>query len=207
MLENIEGEVIAEPRVLRFTTGKRKKTWNKNCVAIGLSGGFLEPLESTSIWLIQAAIMELVQFLPDGEFSDVDIAEFNRQMNRKFEQVRDFLIFHYKATERDDSPFWNYCRNMPIPDELEYRMNLFKKRGHVVFSPRELFIETSWLAVFLGQGPVPETFDPRVRCLDVQTIRNRLRHLNAMIRQTADAMPGHEATIAAHCVAGQPSGR
>jgi tryptophan halogenase len=206
VLDNIEGAAIAEPGVLKFTTGRREKIWNRNCVAIGLSSGFLEPLESTSIWLIQAAIMELIQSLPDRGFSKENIAEFNRNMALKFEQVRDFLIFHYKVTERDDSPFWQYCRNMSVPEGLEYRMKLFRKRGHVVYSPRELFIETNWLAVFMGQNLVPEAFDPRALCLDEQTTRQRLHQLKLMTRRTADSMPGHAATIARHCAAGEASG-
>ena len=186
---------------MKFTPGKRKKAWNKNCIAIGLSGGFLEPLESTSIWLIQAAIMQLVQSLPDKGFDDADIADFNWQMDQKFEQVRDFLILHYKATERDDSPFWNYCRNMLIPEGLEYRMELFSKRGHVVFSPREHFVETNWITIFMGQGLIPETYDPRVHCLDDKTIKNRLHQLKAMVKHAADGMPDHATTISQHCAA------
>jgi len=204
VLENIEGAPIAEPRLLKFTTGKRKKTWNKNCVAIGLSGGFLEPLESTSIWLIQAAIMELVQSLPDMGFDGADIGEFNSRMSLKFDQVRDFLILHYKATHRDDSPFWRYCWNMPVPEELKYRMELFKKRGHVVFSPDELFIETNWIAIFLGQGLTPEAYDPRVHCLDDDTIKKRLRHLKVMVQQAADSMASHAKTISRYCAADLP---
>ena len=202
LLDNLEGGPVAEPRTLRFTTGKRKQMWNRNCIAIGLSGGFLEPLESTSIWLIQAAIMQLAQDFPDKGFDDPDIEHYNREMSRKFDQVRDFLILHYKATERDDAPFWDYCRNMSIPDELEYRMRLFRKRGHVVFSPRELFIEGNWLAIMLGQGVTPEVYDPRVHCLDDEQIAPRLAAIETSIRQAADSMPTHADTIGRHCAAG-----
>ena len=200
-LDNIEGEPIAEPRLLRFKTGMRKKAWHRNCVAIGLSGGFLEPLESTSIWLIQAAIMQLAQSLPNRGFSEVDIAEFNREMASKFEQVRDLLIFHYKANVRDDSEFWTYCRNMQIPHDLEYRMNLFRQTGHVSFSPRELFIETNWLAVFLGQDLQPRRHDPRAHCLDDRTVKERLRQLQGAVQIAADRMPEHATTIREYCAA------
>lgn len=199
VLGNIEGAAVAEPRILKFTAGRRRKMWNRNCIAIGLSGGFLEPLESTSIWLIQAAIMQLAKSFPDKGFDAVDIEEFNREMSHKFEQVRDFLILHYKATERDDSPFWNYCREMAIPDELAYRMRVFRKRGHVVFSPRELFIEGNWIAILLGQNVMPETYDPRVHCFDDERIARQMRDIHNAIRKAADVMPSHGDIIARHC--------
>jgi tryptophan halogenase len=204
LLDKLEGAPVADPRILKFTAGRRRKMWNRNCVAIGLSGGFLEPLESTSIWLIQAAIMQLIQSFPDESFDAVDIENFNREMGRKFEQVRNFLILHYKATERGDSPFWDYCRNMPIPDELDYRLRVFRKRGHVVFSPRELFIETNWLAVLLGQNVLPDIYDPRVHCLDDGRIASQLRDIHDSIRRAADAMPAHTDTIARYCPMGSP---
>ena len=204
LLENVEGEVTAEPRLLRFTTGMRRQCWNRNCVAIGLSGGFLEPLESTSIWLIQAAIMELIQALPNSGINAPDVDQFNREMRRRFEQVRDFLVLHYKTTEREDSEFWRRCRAMEIPDSLAYRMELFRRTGHVAFSPRELFVETNWLAVFLGQGLVPERYDPRVHCLDDETIAQRLRHLREMVSGAAAAMPSHATTLGGYCAAGAP---
>jgi tryptophan halogenase len=203
LLDNVEGEVDSDPRLLRFRTGMRRQCWNRNCVAIGLSGGFLEPLESTSIWLIQAAVMELIQSLPNGAFNAPDIDHFNRKMRQHFEQVRDLLVFHYKMTERDDSAFWKQCRDMDVPEGLAYRMELFRRSGHVAFSPRELFIETNWLAVFLGQGLVPHRYDPRVHCLDDDTIAARLGQLRSMVRQAADAMPAHAETLAQYCAAEQ----
>jgi tryptophan halogenase len=155
LLGNLEREALAEPRLLQFVAGRRENAWSRNCIAIGLSGGFLEHLESTSIFLIQAAIMKLIERFPDRNFDAADSADFNAQVNRMFDQVRDFIIFHYKSTDRDDSDFWNRCRSMPVPDSLDYRMRAFRERGHVVFSRRELFIETNWVAVFLGQGLFP----------------------------------------------------
>jgi tryptophan halogenase len=198
-LDMLQGDTIADPRVIRFTTGKRKKMWNRNCIAIGLSGGFLEPLESTSIWLIQAAIALLAQRFPDRDFVATDIEDYNRKMARRFEEVRDFLILHYKANERTDSEFWKGCANMPIPDSLATRIEMFRKRGHVIFHPAELFIEANWLAIYLGQHVLPETYDPRVRRISEPQLYERLRQLHIMIRKAAGDMPPHAATIERFC--------
>lgn len=198
-LGHLEGRAIAEPRVLRFTTGQRKKMWNRNCVAIGLSGGFLEPLESTSIWLIQAAIALLMQRFPDRDFAAADIEDYNRGMRRRFEEVRDFLILHYKATERKDTEFWKACGNMSIPESLQQRIEMFRNRGHAIFHPAELFIEANWVAIYLGQHIVPQTCDPRVHCADDEYLQNRLRQMQAMVAKAADNMPSHASAIAHFC--------
>ncbi|MDZ7645497.1 MAG: tryptophan halogenase family protein [Woeseiaceae bacterium] len=201
LLENIEGRALDEPRQLRFVPGKRRRMWNRNCVAVGLSGGFLEPLESTSIYLIQAAIMKLIEFFPDRRLAAPDRDEFNRQLDRKFDEVRDFIILHYKATERDDTEFWKYCRAMDVPDELARRIELFRRRGIASHSPAELFIETNWLAVYLGQGIVPAAYDPRADCLPAAETAKRLAGMRAHIRKAAESLPAHSATIARHCAA------
>lgn len=201
LLDNINSAPHAEPLLLKFTAGKRKKTWNRNCVAIGLSGGFLEPLESTSIFLIQEVIMKLIEFFPDRNFPTPDTDEFNRQIDAKFEQIRNFIILHYKATQRDDTPFWNYCRTMSVPDELAYRMQLFRDRGLAVHSQSELFIETNWIAIYLGQGIIPSMYDPRVDCLDEDHIAGRLAQMKAMISSAAEALPTHASSIARYCAA------
>jgi tryptophan halogenase len=199
----IEGEPLADPNLLRFTTGRRTKTWNRNCVAIGLSGGFLEPLESTSIWLIQAAIIELLQTFPDRGFAAVDIDNFNQVMASRFEQVRDFLILHYYRVDRDDSDFWNACKTMSIPDSLAYRIDLFEKRGHVVFGSDELFIEGNWLSVLLGQNVIPQTWDPRVECIAKDELQKRMGLMKSMVRNAAEMMPRHAETLGAHCGEGE----
>jgi tryptophan halogenase len=198
-LNLLQGRPLAEPRVIRFTTGRRRKMWNRNCIAIGLSGGFLEPLESTSIWLIQAAIALLMQRFPDRGFDDVDIEDYNRKMARRFEEVRDFLILHYKANQRTDSDFWKACANMSIPDSLATRMELFRKRGHVIFHPAELFVEANWLAVYLGQQVLPETCDPRVHCIEERQLRDNLRQIHMIVGRAASEMPPHAATIERFC--------
>lgn len=201
LLDNIEHEALAEPRVIHFTAGKRQRMWDKNCIAIGLSGGFLEPLESTSIYLIQAAIMKLIERFPDREFSAVDRDDYNAQIGEAFGQIRDFIILHYKATTRDDSEFWRYCRDMSIPDELDYRMRTFRESGHVVYSKRELFIEPNWISVMLGQHVIPETTDLRVDCTPADKIRTQMGQMREVMRRAAASMPSHEETIARYCPA------
>ena len=200
-LSHLEGDALAEPRLLRFTTGQRKKMWNRNCVAIGLSGGFLEPLESTSIWLIQAAIALLMQRFPDRSFAAADIEDYNRGMRRRFEEVRDFLILHYKTTQRTDTEFWKDCGSMSIPESLQRRIDMFRKRGHTIFHPAELFIETNWVAVYLGQHTVPEACDPRVHCVADDYIRQRLQQIRAMVAKAANDMPSHAKAIEQFCQA------
>jgi len=199
LLENVEGKPLGEPRMLHFTPGKRRRMWNRNCVAIGLSGGFLEPLESTSIFLIQAAIMKLIEYFPDREFAAPDVEQFNRSLDTMFDEVRNFIILHYKATQRDDSDFWNYCREMSIPDELDYRIRLFRERGIATHRRSELFIETNWLAVYLGQGVMPETFDPRADCMDGETIGKRMQLMREYLKSAAAALPTHTGALEEHC--------
>ena len=205
VLNNLERNAVGEPRILKFIAGKRKQTWNRNCIAIGLSGGFLEPLESTSIYLIQAAILKLIERFPDRNFHAPDIADFNEQMSLKFDQVRDFIILHYKATNRSDSEFWNYCRTMPVPDTLDYKINTFRERGHVVYSQRELFIETNWVAVFLGQQIIPGAVDPRAGCMPDDKIADGLRQMKTAIRTAAESLPRHEQFIADYCASDAPA--
>jgi tryptophan halogenase len=199
LLQNVLGTPQAEPRLLRFTPGKRLKMWNRNCIAIGLSGGFLEPLESTSIFLIQAAIMKLLEYFPDSEFASADVDAYNRSLDTMFDEVRNFIILHYKATSRDDSRFWDYCREMQIPEELEYRMKLFRRRGIATHRRSELFIETNWLAVLLGQGITPDTYDPRADCMSDEQISSRLKGMHEYLLTAATALPSHQASIAEFC--------
>jgi tryptophan halogenase len=201
LVGNLEGRLLAEPRQLRFTTGLRKKTWNKNCIAVGLAGGFLEPLESTSIYLLQAAVTNLLDLFPDRSFDPVDIDEYNRIMTLEFERVRDFIVLHYHATERDDAPLWDYVRTMSIPDSLAYKMRVFKSRGHVVKYKVGMFLETSWHAVYLGQRVLPERYDPLVDNLDTEEMRTRAYGIKDMIRKAAEAMPTHADFINRHCAA------
>jgi len=199
LLQNLEGAPLAEPRFLRFTTGRRKRAWNRNCVAIGLAGGFLEPLESTSIHLIQVAITYLLELFPEGAVEPADSEEFNRLMDLEFERVRDFLVLHYHATERNDAPLWDYCRTMRVPESLAYKMEQFRARGHVVAYRDGLFLEPSWIAVYLGQRILPRRYDPLANSLSAAELERHLQGMRALIRRAAEATPRHAAFIDRHC--------
>lgn len=205
VMGRLEGPARAEPRLLRFTTGRRRRQWMRNCVAIGLSSGFLEPLESTSIHLIQAAITKLIELWPDAGLDPADADEFNRTMDLDYDRIRDFLVLHYKATERDDTPFWNHCRTMAVPNSLLEKMALFKERGVVSRYRDGLFLEPSWLAVYLGQRIEPAAYDPLSDRAPAEALAEAAQALRMAIQREAAAMPSHEAFVRACCAAGVPS--
>ncbi len=188
LLKNLDGSPTMEPRYLKFTAGRRKKSWNKNCVAIGLSGGFLEPLESTSIYLIQIAILKLLEFIPGKEINPLLQNEFNRVIELEYRRIRDFLILHYHATSRDDAPFWNYCRTMDIPDDLKRKLLLFKKTAHVEKYQHGLFMTPSWLALYFGQGVYPDAYDSRLEKYSHEEIFRYIAPLHKNISQVAQSM-------------------
>ncbi|MGB8855832.1 MAG: tryptophan halogenase family protein [Burkholderiales bacterium] len=201
LLENLDGKALTAPRQLKFNTGKRKKIWNRNCVAIGLASGFLEPLESTSIHLIQSTISRLIKFFPDKKFNQSDIDEFNRQADFEMEKIRDFIILHYKLTERTDSPFWNYCRTMDVPKSLQQKMDLYRTSGRIYRDGTELFAEVAWLQVMHGQGIRPAAYHPLVDLLSGQEIAEYLASVQDVIKKCVDIMPSHEEFIARNCAA------
>ena len=196
LMRNLDGQALADPRWLRFVTGKRRKLWNRNVVAVGLSGGFLEPLESTSIYLIQEGITKLIELFPDTLDCRVEEAEYNSWMDLQFDRIRDFLVLHYNATERDDSEFWNHMRTMAVPDTLRQRLELFKAHGHVSAYEHGLFLVPSWIAVLIGQRVLPEGFDPRVNQMPDPHIRDHLSRLRQHMAKSAGAMEDHEAYLA-----------
>ena len=202
LLGNLDTPALGEPRLLKFVTGRRRHFWNRNCIALGLASGFLEPLESTSIHLVQSGLTQLAAIFPDMSFDPVDAAEYNRLQLREFDRVRDFIILHYKATTRDDAPLWRQCRDMPIPDSLAYRLQLFAASGRVAFDENELFVESNWLSVMHGQGIVPKRHDPLADLIPRDEARRRLAEIKGLIAGTAAAMPTHESFIAEHCAGG-----
>lgn len=195
LLKNLDGAPEAEPNFLRFKTGHRKYAWNKNCVAIGLAGGFLEPLESTSIYLIQIAISRLLALFPDKDFTPALAREFNAAMEMEFERVRDFLILHYHATERCDTAFWNYCRTMEIPSSLAEKMALFRQQGHVMPYEKGLFLEPSWVAVYTGQRIIPQAYDIRADNYSVEELAKYFTGVRQQMYNAVQTMPGHEACL------------
>lgn len=195
LLENLEGEPLAEPNFLRFTAGRRQKSWEKNCIAIGLSSGFLEPLESTSIYLIQVAIMKLLEYFPDRSFAACDAREFNHEMAVEYLRVRDFLILHYKLNQRTDSDFWRDCQAMSIPDELERKIRLFKEAGRLEHYEQGLFIAPSWMTVYLGQGLVPDRYDARLTGYSSAQIQTYLERMRRGIAADVESMPTHSEAI------------
>jgi tryptophan 7-halogenase len=199
LLANLDGKATAEPRFLRFTTGRRKKFWNKNCIALGLAGGFLEPLESTSIHFIQKGLTHLLNFFPDREFAPVVADEFNRVAISEYERVRDFIILHYKATERRDAPLWDYCGNMDIPETLAYKLSQFRNSGRVVKYGGDLFATPNWVAVFMGQEIWPEHYDRLTDQRGLAEVRADLERIRKTIRRAAEAAPRHEEYLAQHC--------
>jgi tryptophan halogenase len=199
LISAVEGEPIAEPRVLKFKAGRRRRSWVRNCVAVGLASGFLEPLESTSIYLIQAAITALVELFPNPDVSPVDRDEFNRLVDMEYDRIRDFLILHYHATERTDSPFWNYVRTMEVPDTLQEKMDLFRRRGRVAKYREGVFLEPSWIAVYIGQRVIPEGYDMRADLPSATALNQAMAELRVEIRSTAEAMPDHRTVIERYC--------
>ncbi len=204
LMAHLDGAALAEPRLLKFVTGKRRQLWNKNVVAVGLASGFMEPLESTSIHLIQNTIARLTTFFPFQGFDKADIDEFNRQTDFEFERIRDFIILHYKATERDDTTFWNYCRTMSVPDTLRRKMELFVANGRVFRENAELFSEISWAEVFIGQHIVPRGYHPLVDAVSEERIVEFLDNVHTTMQRCAEVMPDHAAYVAEHCASALP---
>lgn len=186
---NVDGELLEPPRIIRFNTGVRNKFWHKNCVAIGLSGGFIEPLESTAIHLIQSGISRLMSLFPNKDMDHVLIDKYNQQAMAEMMQIRDFIILHYHVTERDDSTFWNYCRNMAIPETLAQKLALFQQQGRIFRDNEELFNQTSWLSVMLGQGIMPKSYHPLADVMSEQDIQQRMANIESVINQSVAQMP------------------
>jgi len=199
LLENLDGEAITEPRVLRFRAGQRVKHWNRNCIGLGLAAGFLEPLESTSIHLIQRGVIRLLQMFPYNGIVESDRTEFNRQMDTEFRYIRDFIILHYHVTERTDSEFWRRCREMDIPDSLQHRLDLFRDTGRVFETDLDIFRENSWTQVMLGQGIAPKSYHPIVDMMDDQELRQFMQLQRQKVDNILNQLPTHQEFINRYC--------
>ncbi len=198
LMANIEGEPLIQPRVIKFRTGRRLKQWNKNCLAVGLASGFLEPLESTSIHLIQQNIIRFLRMFPAGGVVQADIDEFNRQAEFDITHIRDFIILHYHATERTDTEFWRYCRSMQVPESLRHRIQLFKDTGRVFREGNELF-DDSWQQVMIGQGLMPAHHHPLVNTMSKEELRIFMQQITQQIETTLEKLPLHQDYINRYC--------
>lgn len=201
LLGTLDGPALGEPRLLKFTTGKRKKLWDKNVIAIGLAGGFLEPLESTAIYLIQVGINRLMTLFPTADCDPALQRAYNDESQFEYERIRDFIILHYKATQRDDTEFWNYCRTMSVPDELESHMEVFAANGQFLRNGTEFFSVTSWVQVMLGQGVTPRTYHPAVDWVSDQDMLTLVGHVEKVVSSNLQMMPPHEAFLQRCCAA------
>ena len=199
LLSTVEGAPCSKPNRIRFTTGARRKQWYRNCVAVGLSSGFMEPLESTSIHLIQRAVLRIIRMMPFGEIAQSDVDEFNDQQLLDMVQIRDFLILHYNATERRDTPFWRQCADMEIPDSLAHKIQLFRETGRVFRRDDELFAENSWVQVMLGQGIMPEAYHPVATKLREEELDQFLSSIRENVARTVAGLPEHHAYVARYC--------
>ena len=201
LLGNIEGEVLTQPRVIKFKTGRRRKGWNKNCVALGLSSGFIEPLESTSIHLIMSGIIRLLRLFPFNGVSDSLINEYNNKLDSELNAVRDFIVLHYKVTQRDDSEFWRHCRQMDIPESLAHKIQLFEESGRVFLDDGDIFRVDSWTQVMLGQGLMPNQHHQIANIMNDKELEQFLTGLRTSITNAVSQLPEHGDFVSRYCPA------
>ncbi|WAC48406.1 tryptophan 7-halogenase [Asticcacaulis sp. SL142] len=199
LMNNLDGKALADPRTLSFTTGRRKASWVKNCVAFGLSSGFMEPLESTSIHLVQSGMTRFLKFFPDKGFSPLEIAEYNRLTAHEYELIRDFLVLHYKATQRDDSDFWNHCRTMAIPDSLAHKIDYFREHGRLIIEEADLFRDSNWAQVLIGQGIIPKSPSPLTLTVSDEKLAEYMANIRQLLSATVAGLPDHGAYVTQNC--------
>ena len=199
LLSNLESETIADPQIIPFRTGRTRKQWNRNVVAIGLSSGFLEPLESTSIFLIQSAVVRLIHLFPHMGITDELVDEYNRQSKTEYELIRDFIILHYYLNERDDSQFWRDARNMEVPERLMRKINLFRANGGLFQDQHDIFLEPSWLQVMLGQGIVPQDYHPIADSLSDEQLLDKLANTKKLKMEPLPKIPSHDQFLKMFC--------
>lgn len=192
LLNGIDSDLMTEPRHLSFTTGRRKSFWLGNCVALGLSSGFLEPLESTSIHLVQEGLIRLVALMPDSDFNPANSREYNRVMGLTYERIRDFILLHYVATQRSDTEFWRYMQKLHVPEVMAHRMSLLQESGHYVSYEHDLFKLDSWIAVMEGQGRAPETYSPIADGVPADSLRGTMSQIRHAVSEICRQMPTHQ---------------
>lgn len=201
LLDNVQGKVLTEPRVIKYKTGRRSKFWQKNCIALGLSSGFIEPLESTSIFIFMNGIIRLMRLFPFDGVTDSLANEYNKQSIEEAENVRDFIILHYNATEREDSEFWRYCKNMQVPESLSHRIDLFRQNGTVQLGEKELFRLESWAHVMIGQRIIPKQYHKIFSTMSDNELTSHLANIREQIKGVVNKLPTHQEFINQHCKA------
>jgi tryptophan halogenase len=199
LLDNIEGETITEPRVIKFKTGRRRKGWHKNCIAIGLSSGFIEPLESTSIHLIMTAIVRLLRLFPYNGVTESGVKEYNSKLDSELNAVRDFIVLHYKVNQRQDSQFWQHCQHMEIPESLAHKIRLFKETGRVFLDDGDIFRVDSWTQVMFGQGLMPKQYHQIANVMSDDELQKFLTSMKLAITQAVEKLPEHDDFIKLYC--------
>jgi tryptophan halogenase len=203
LLKAVDGEPVRQPWHLKIRTGRRRKAWNKNCVAVGLASGFVEPLESTSIHMIMTAVTRLMHFFPFDGVRQALVDRYNEEARFEIERIRDFIVLHYNTTKRDDTPFWRYCRNMEIPDSLKARIELFREGAHAYQVDGELFRVDSWIQVMLGQGIVPKHYHPVTRTLADKDLGQLLSNFREAAGQVVARLPSHQDFLNEYCRASE----
>lgn len=204
LLDNIDGKTITEPRLIKFRTGRRRKSWNKNCIALGLASGFIEPLESTSIHLVMMGVTRLMQLFPFGGVEQSSVDLYNRQSSLEAERIRDFIVLHFCATERTDTPFWRHCKTMEIPDSLAQRINLFRENAHAYQLDSELFRVDSWTQVMLGQRIIPKQHHQVARLMSKEQLEKFMVEFELSIRHAVEKLPLHQDFVNQYCSSGAP---
>jgi tryptophan halogenase len=202
LLNTVREKPLADPRFLRFVTGRRKLFWNRNCVALGLASGFLEPLESTSIHLVTSGLYHLLEHFPDKDFDQTNIDSYNDELIFENERIRDFIVLHYRLTQRDDTELWRYCRSMAIPDSLKQRIELYRRTGRIRWRSGELFTDLSWFYIFEGLGVRPDSYDPMVDVVTVDKLSEILASMAASTAAMAKSAPTHDSFFAARSATG-----
>lgn len=201
LMREVEGRPITEPRVIKFRTGRRNHFWNKNVLALGLASGFIEPLESTSIHLVITGVSRLIHMFPFGGVTQPFVDQYNTDVRAEVEAVRDFVILHYKVTDREDTPFWRECKHMAVPELLARRIQMFKERGHVWQGSDDLFRIDSWFQVMLGQGIHPEHYHHMTKAMSDQDLNYFLNGIRGSIGRTLERMPQHQDFLNEYCKA------
>ncbi len=201
LLGAVDGELLSDPRVIPVTTGRRKKIWHNNCLALGLASGFLEPLESTAIHLVYKTLVHFIRYFPDLDFESHTEQAFNQKINADYQEIRDFIILHYCTTQRDDTDFWRWCQSMPVPDSLQEKIRLFRERGQIDHLPGEFFTSDSWCSILEGMSVRPKKYHPLMDAFDSQMLARTLQETAQNVYQTVMQMPNHYDYIQQHCPA------